>query len=228
MSAFTVLLDWFSRIYPFDWFALFLFLSALLGYRYFLSLMLKKYPEKLFLGKLQQYRNAWIEAHSGSKDAIVVVQTLRNTIMSASFLASTAVILIMGAFNLLRTLASSEKQIHALNFAGVAEPAVDALKILLIILILSYSFFNFTWYIREINYMSFILNIPKDQLDAIEGGDSTPHIAQMFLTSGLYFSLGMRGYYFLIPLLMWFFSPVLMILATVIILYILMHRDLAG
>jgi len=142
-----------------DWLALALLLTGLFGYRFFLSIMLRNNPEHLFLGKLQKYRTAWIEAHAGNVDSVVVVQTLRNTIMSASFLASTAVILIMGAFNMMRSLDSA------------ADPAV--VKLLLIIVLLAYSFFNFTLYIRETNYMSFILNIPREQLDEIENGNST-------------------------------------------------------
>ncbi len=228
MSSFSVFQEWFSRFYLFDWIALFIYLAGLLGYRFFLFLMMRHRPDNLFLGKLQQYRTAWIEANSGSRDSIVVVQTLRNTIMSASFLASTAVILIMGAFNLLQNIEPPVASVKTFFFSGSMDSAVGAFKVLLVILVLAYSFFNFTWYIREINYMSFILNIPKDELDRIEGRDSTEHIAEMFLTSGIHFSLGMRGFYFLIPLLMWFFSPSLMIISNVIIIYIMMRRDLAG
>jgi uncharacterized membrane protein len=227
MASITVILGWFAHFELFDWLALAFFLTGLLGYRMFLSVMLKTRPDNLFLGKLQQYRKAWIENNSGDKNGIVVVQTLRNTIMSASFLASTAVILIMGAFNLLYTIGAAVRG-NSLFGTGAADPSVEVFKVLLIIIILSYSFFNFTWYIREVNYMSFILNIPKDQLDRIEGGDSTSHIAGMFLTSGIYFSLGMRGYYFLVPLMLWFFSPLLMILSSLMIFFILIRRDLAA
>ncbi len=228
MSSFSLFGSWFSKLHPADWIALAVFFAGLAGYRLFLFVMLRKRSESLFLGKLQKYRNAWIKAHSGGENGIVVVQTLRNTIMSASFLASTAVILIMGAFNLLRTRNIPVLPQNTFFMGGAKNPEVEAFKILLIIIILSYSFFNFTWYIREINYLSFILNVPKEQLDRIEGGDATPHIAKMFLASGIYFSLGMRGYYFLTPLLLWFFSPVLMIIATMVILYILLRRDLAA
>ncbi len=228
MAVFSFLQDFFSKFQIVDWAALVFFLAGLMGYRYFLSFMLKTRPDRLYLGKLQQYRKAWIEAHSGDQNSIMVVQTLRNTIMSASFLASTSVILIMGALNLLFTLESSGEPQKTFYLTAAAAPEVMVFKVLLLILILSYSFFNFTWYIREVNYMGFILNIPKEKLDRIEGGDSTPYIMRMFLTSGIYFSLGMRGYYFLIPLLMWIFSPILMMLATFVILFILMRRDLAG
>jgi uncharacterized membrane protein len=214
---------------PLDWIGLALFLGMLLFYRFFLAFMLKARPGKLSLGKLQAYRHAWLKTHSGDLNSIVVVQTLRNTIMAASFLASTAIILIMGAVNLLTNLDALEKTVGAFPFFTTAghSMAINLLKVLLIILILSYSFFNFTGYIREVNYMSFIFNIPKDQLDQIEGRDSTQLVSQIFLSSGLHFSMGMRGYYFLIPLFLWIFSPVLMIAATLFILVILMRRDLA-
>lgn len=102
------------------------------------------------------------------------------------------------------------------------------LNILLLVILLTYTFFNFTWYIREVNYMSFILIVPKEKLEAIEGKDSLANISQMFLASGIYFSLGMRGYYFLVFVLMWFFNPLLMVCATGLFLYILLVRDLAA
>ncbi len=226
--ALSPFLDICTRISVLDWLALLLFGVAVVGYRSFLGLMLHSQPERLYLGKLQAYRNAWIAAHSGDQNSIVTVQTLRNNIMTASFLASTAIILIMGAFNLLGNLHGLVETLRVFRPAPATEPAVDLLKILLIIVTLWYCFFNFTSHIREINYLSLILNIPKARLDAIEGTDSTRLLSQIFLSSGIHFSMGMRGYYFLIPLFMWIFSPVLMIASTVLIVLTLLKRDLRG
>lgn len=220
-------MQWSAEIELLDWLALGVFGLVVTGYRFFLATMLKSRPDRLFLGKLQAYRNAWITTHSGNKSGLLVVQSMRNTIMSASFLASTAILLIMGAFNLLSKLDSIERTVQDFHLLAPSNRSVELLKILLIIITLSYTFFNFMWYIREVNYMTFILNIPKDRLDEIERGDSTHLIAKIFLTSGIHFSLGMRGYYFLIPLFLWLFNPVLMIASSVIILYILFKRDLA-
>lgn len=217
-----------ARISVLDWLALLVFAAAVAGYRFFLSLMLRARPERLYLGKLQAYRNAWIAAHSGDQNSLVTVQTLRNNIMTASFLASTSIILIMGAFSLLGNLTGLVETLRVFRPGPPAEPAVELLKILLIIVTLWYCFFNFTSHIRQVNYMSLILNIPKERLDEIEGGDSTPLLSQIFLSSGIHFSMGMRGYYFLIPLFMWIFSPVLMIATTGLIMLTLLKRDLQG
>jgi uncharacterized membrane protein len=217
-----------ARIALLDWLALLFFVAAVVGYRSFLSMILLARPERLYLGKLQAYRNAWIAAHSGDQNSLVTVQTLRNNIMTASFLASTAIILIMGAFSLLGNLHGLVETLRVFRPGPPTEPAVELLKILLIIVTLWYCFFNFTSHIRQVNYMSLILNIPKERLDEIEGGDSTPLLSQIFLSSGIHFSMGMRGYYFLIPLFMWVFSPVLMIATTLLIMLTLLKRDLQG
>lgn len=226
--ALSPFLDMCARVAILDWLALLLFGVAVVGYRSFLGLMLRTRPERLYLGKLQAYRNAWIAAHSGDQNSIVTVQTLRNNIMTASFLASTAIILIMGAFNLMGNLHGLVETLRVFRPGLPTEPAVDLLKILLIIVTLWYCFFNFTSHIREINYLSLILNIPKARLDEIEGGDSTRLLSDIFLASGIHFSMGMRGYYFLIPLFMWVFSPVLMIASTGLTVLTLLKRDLRG
>jgi uncharacterized membrane protein len=228
MNAFHTFINWSASVNPLDWGGLAIFVIAVLGYRSFLALMLKNRPDKLYLGKLQAYRNAWIKAHSGDQSGIVAVQTLRNSIMTASFLASTSILLIMGAINLLGSMDSLQITMQGFRIIGPQNPTIDLVKVLLIIVTLSYTFFNFTSYLREVNYLSFILNIPKEKLDEIEGCDATAMLSQTFLTSGIHFSMGMRGYYFLIPLIMWIFSPVLIIGSTLLILFILLRRDLQG
>lgn len=228
MSPFYHFLDWLSKFQPLDWVAFVLFVFGLAGYRFFLSLMLRFRPNHLFIGKLKEYRKAWLDSHSCGCDSMVVIQTMRNTIMCASFLASTAIILMMAAFNVLMNLQQASTLMKDAYMFNAADPGVEMFKILLIVIILSYSFFNFTWHVREINYISFIINIPKDALDRIEGHDSSEHMVQLFQKAGIYFSMGTRGFYFLVPLLMWFFNPILMILSQCLILFILIRRDLHG
>lgn len=228
MSLFQEIINnWFLDPRSLDGMAFALFLTIVITYRIFLAMMLKNNRDRLFLGKLQAYRNAWIIAHSHGKNNMVVVQTLRNTIMSASFLASTSVILIMAVFNFLGYLNTPHRSDTLIGIFSAADPVVEMWRIFLIILTLSYTFFNFTWYIREINYLGFILNIPKEQLDAIEGKDSTEVISNLFLTTGIRFSMGMRGYYFLMPLFMWLIHPLFMIVSLLVIVSILLKRDLA-
>jgi len=222
----------FNRIYHspnvLDWTAFALFVVIVISYRTFLAWMLRNRKKKLILGKLQIYRNAWIMAHTHEKSNLVVVQTLRNTIMSASFLASTAIILIMGVFNLLSFINGHQQSRVVVGIFKSVDPVVEMWRVFLIVITLIYTFINFTWYIRDMNYIGFILNIPKKDLDFIEGRDSTEMISNRFLKAGLRFSMGMRGYYFLMPLFLWLIHPVFMIGALLLVVVILLRRDLAG
>ncbi len=211
-----------------DWTAFSLFVIIVFSYRTFLAWMLRNRKKKLILGKLQIYRNAWIMAHTDEKSNLVVVQTLRNTIMSASFLASTAIILIMGVFNLLSFINGHQQSRVVIGIFKSVDPVVEMWRVFLIVITLIYTFINFTWYIRDMNYIGFILNIPKEDLDFIEGRDSTEMISNRFLKAGLRFSMGMRGYYFLMPLFLWLIHPVFMIGALLMVVVILLNRDLAG
>jgi len=211
-----------------DWTAFALFVIIVFSYRTFLAWMLRNRKKKLILGKLQIYRNAWIMAHTDEKSNLVVVQTLRNTIMSASFLASTAIILIMGVFNLLSFISGHQQSRVVVGIFKSVDPVVEMWRVFLIVITLIYTFINFTWYIRDMNYIGFILNIPKKDLDFIEGRDSTEMISNRFLKAGLRFSMGMRGYYFLMPLFLWLIHPVFMIGALLMVVVILLNRDLAG
>ncbi len=209
-----------------DWTAFALFVVIVISYRTFLAWMLKNRKKKLVLGKLQIYRNAWIVAHSNESSNLVVVQTLRNTIMSASFLASTAIILIMGVFSLLSFISGHQHSRVVTGIFASSDPVVEMWRVLLIIITLIYTFINFTWYIRDMNYIGFILNIPKDELDFIEGRDSTEMLSNRFLKAGLRFSMGMRGYYFLMPLFLWLIHPLFMIVSILLVVIILLKRDL--
>ena len=211
-----------------DWTAFALFVIIVFSYRTFLAWMLKNKKKKLVLGKLQIYRNAWIIAHSKESSNLVVVQTLRNTIMSASFLASTAIILIMGVFSLLSFISGHQHSDVVTGIFATSDPVVEMWRVLLIIITLIYTFINFTWYIRDMNYIGFILNIPKEELDFIEGRDSTEMLSNRFLKAGLRFSMGMRGYYFLMPLFLWLIHPLFMIVSILLVVVILLKRDLAG
>jgi uncharacterized membrane protein len=106
------------------------------------------------------------------------------------------------------------------------DPYIRVIKIQLMIVTLLYSFFHFLWYARELHQMTLILNVPENQMIETTGGNPVEYMTQLFLSSGFHFSKGIRGYYFIIPLILWMFHPLLMVLSFFSILYFLVKRDL--
>ena len=206
-------------------FAAFTFFAAVLGYRFFLYVMHRYARKKLTLSILQEYREAWIKSNGGNKNPIVIAQTLRNSLMTASFFASTAILLIGASFTIFNSLFPEVE-------AGASLPSlpdfekVMIIKLLLIIITLSYVFLHFTWYIREIHNIGYMLTLPFEVIENSVDKKAYQHTAQLLEQAGFHYSLGFRGYFFVITLFLWCFGNSLLYLSLFFVLTFLLKRDL--
>ena len=90
-------------------------LLALTAYHLYLRYRLKRDPAYTVQAVNTIARTAWVEnVMAGGKD-ILAVQTLRNSTMAATFLASTAVLLVMGTLTLSGQGTQPETSWQALN-----------------------------------------------------------------------------------------------------------------
>jgi uncharacterized membrane protein len=195
--------------------------ALLVMYHIHFYFALKRNPAKTSIGLTNQLRAAWVATMSRNIPDVIPVQTLRNQIMSASFLASTAVLLSLAMLHVAFTPPSEVLSVsHILHFLGDQDQALWRFKWLALAIDLFFAFFSFTLAIRHFNHASFMVNIPEQ---------ADPRVTQDLLTQTLnrgaiYNTMGMRGYYFTIPLIMWLFSPIWLlvgVVALVIILYFL-------
>ena len=60
-------------------------------YHLWLMKQLRNHPEKTHMGRHRLARNAWVKLQKGDRE-LVIVQGMRNLIMSASFLASSTLL----------------------------------------------------------------------------------------------------------------------------------------
>lgn len=74
--------------------------------------------------------------------------------------------------------------------------------------------------------MTLIFNVPEDRIGGMTGGSPVEYMLNTFLSSGIHFSRGIRGYYFIIPLILWMFHPLLMLSSFSGIIYFPVKRDL--
>jgi uncharacterized membrane protein len=54
---------------------------------------------------------------------------------------------------------------------------------------------------------------------------SPEHVATHLNRGGAYYSIGMRAFYYIVPLVFWLFDPLLMLIATVALLALLIRVD---
>ncbi|MEF2231666.1 MAG: DUF599 domain-containing protein [Pseudodesulfovibrio sp.] len=184
------------------------------AYHQFVRRQLKKNPIYTLYGATQLAKTAWVVSIMEEKSDILAVQTLRNSTMAATFLASTSVLLAVGLLSLTGQGEGLGQIWHAVNLFGSTAQSTITLKLLVILANLFIAFFNFSLAIRLFNHVGFLINTPPDD---VSYGSSITFVAMQLSKAGSYFHLGMRAYYFLVPLVFWLFGPLLMVLSTVIV-----------
>jgi uncharacterized membrane protein len=152
----------------------------------------------------------------------MAVQTLRNSTMAATLMASTAVILILGILNMLANADKIGPALHVLNPTGSHEPGIWIFKLMLILVDFFVAFFSFSLAVRGYNHVGFLINVPND---SDKHGITPAKVALHLNRASAYYSIGMRTYYFSVPLVLWLFGPVWMLIATIGLLLILRHLD---
>ena len=168
-------------------------------------------------------RTLWVYdvmAHRG-KD-VMAVQSLRNFVMAASFMASTSVLLILGTLTLSGQAESLGQTWHAINIGGSGAPQAWIVKVMCLLTTFIVAFFAFTMTIRMLNHVLFMINVPDaDQ----HPGLSPRHVAHRLARAGHYYSVGTRAFFVAIPLVFWLFGPLYLVLATIGLVVALHHVE---
>jgi uncharacterized membrane protein len=145
----------------------------------------------------------------GNKD-ILAVQTLRNSVMAASIMASTAILLVIGTLSLGSDGARLERMLSTLASKPIGEDGDHALLLLLLMADFFFAFFFFSMAIRFYNHVGYMIN-----LGGSEGAIFTPHRVAAFLNrAGRFYSLGTRAFYMCIPLVFGLFGPLYLVLSA--------------
>ncbi|MHC1712895.1 MAG: DUF599 domain-containing protein [Solidesulfovibrio sp.] len=190
-------------------------------YNIFIWWKLKSNPIYTIQGATNLARRAWVVNIMEEKNDILAVQTLRNSTMAATFLASTAILLSVGVLSLTGQAENLGNTWHMLNIFGSTERSTLALKLLVLLINLFIAFFSFSSSIRLYNHVGFMINTP-----CTDGNysSSLTFVAIQLNRAANHFHFGMRAFYFLIPLVFWIFGPLLLIgstIATILVIYYL-------
>jgi uncharacterized membrane protein len=196
--------------------------AMFIGYHWFIAYHVRHDGDYSLQSVMTLARVAWVRSvMSGGRD-VLAVQTLRNSTMAATFLASTAILLIIGVLTLSGQADRLGSTWHLLGSVRSTRPEVMEAKLILLILDLFVAFFSFATSIRLFNHVGYMINVP---LTLGHRALSPECVAAELDRAGHWYGLGMRGYYVLVPLVLWLFGPYLMTLATPIGLLVLFKID---
>lgn len=194
---------------------------VVLAYHAHLYIKIRQKPLSTAIGITNHARQMWVKAVIRDKHDILAVQTLRNQVMAATFLASSAILLSLGSFSAAFRPGVFSELSHALNLVGTKTEALWMLKLMLLGILFFFTFFNFTLSIRYYNHAGFMINSFADN-DAIVSEKAVTHV----LNHGAqHYTIGMRGFYLSVPIALWLFGPVWMLIGSLVLIAVLYRLD---
>jgi uncharacterized membrane protein len=211
-------------VYGIDFYSFISSALLLVAYHWYLAYRTRRNPAYTIQAVNRIARTAWVETIMQEKGKdVLAVQTLRNSTMSATFLASTSVLFIIGVLSLSGQGDKLESTWHVLNIGSI-HSGLWMTKLLLLLLDLFVAFFSFSMAVRVFNHVGYMINVP---LTLNHKAISPVHVASHLNLAGKFHSIGMRAYYFTVPLVFWLFGPHFMLLSTCLLIVVLYHIDRA-
>lgn len=210
-------------VYAYDAISFFVSTTLIIAYHLYLHGKVKQDRTYTVQAVNMIARTAWVETIMRDKKDILAVQTLRNSTMAATFLASTSVLMIIGIL----TLSEGNKMEatwHALNVVNTQSSELWLVKLICLLMDMLVAFFSFSMSIRIFNHVGYLINVPLE----LKHKMITPtHVATHLNRAGKFYSIGMRAYYFIVPLVFWLFGPHFMFASTIALLLVLYRIDRA-
>jgi uncharacterized membrane protein len=202
------------------------FCLCLIGsYHIYLRVRVRRDPAYTIQSVSNDARAAWVENIMADKsNGVLAVQTLRNSTMAATFLASTAILLMMGTMNLIQNSGSKGSILASLQNGIAAGNDFEQIKLLILLATFFWAFFSFSMALRLYNHVGYLINSSNEKHHFYP----SPHyVSRLLNRSGSYYSLGMRAYYISVPLVFALFNPYYMVIACIGLIFALYHIDRA-
>ncbi len=131
---------------------------VIIAYHTHLYMVFRRNPLTTAIGITNHARQMWVAGVMKDKRDILAVQTLRNQVMAATFLASTALLICLGSFSAAFRPGVFIEVSHALNLLGTKTETLWMFKLMLLGILFFATFFNFTLAIRYYNHVGFMIN----------------------------------------------------------------------
>ena len=210
-----------------DWLAMALLFMSWAGYAHFAKRRAQSQPS--ILAATNRVRRMWMLQTTYREVRVVDGVVIQNLSSSPSFFASTTILIIGGLLAMLGTSETASTLVRDIPFAARTSNLVFDMKLLLMLAIFVYSFFRFTWSMRQYTFGALLIAAaPEAERFAAEGLSREAFADRAGRIVGLAaetFNDGLRAYYFSFAAIGWFFSPIVFMVATLCVVYILYPRE---
>ncbi|KAL6655312.1 hypothetical protein ACP70R_006138 [Stipagrostis hirtigluma subsp. patula] len=208
-------------------------LSLLLpmAYHVWLWRAVRLHPLRTAAGINSAVRRLWAIGmmKDNDKQAVTVVQSLRNVIMGSTLMATTAILFCTGIAAVLSSTYTIKKPLSDTVFGAHGEYMM-ALKYVALLLIFLFAFLCHSLAICFLNQASFLMNTSAALLSGGHLGlpDTRDYIAEILERGFTLNFVGNRLFYAGVPLLLWIFGPLLAFLSSMVMIPILYNLDIVN
>lgn len=201
------------------WFAFGLSLFVFVAYEVWVLWVGRRYPQRMARYAHARMRSDWAAVLSERPGfEIVAVQTLRNSLMSATIGASTAALGLMGTI----TLAGSTMLEGIAHLRGEGDLVLRPVLEALLMLVLFASYVCSSMAMRYYNHAGFVMSMPAQS----EQRRPLDPLARDYVErAGLLYSWGLRCFLMIAPLVAGIVNPLLMPVMTAGLVFVLGYFD---
>jgi uncharacterized membrane protein len=205
--------------------ALIAFVIGWLAYGFFAERHGKKVPS--LHNVMDTFRREWMLRMIERDNRMVDVNIMRNLTRSSQFFASTTMLVLGALIALTGYVQQTMEVVQGLPFTYRASARLIEIKIMVLVVIFTYAFFKFTWAIRQLGNCSTLVGAapPQPKENPEQHAPVINRIARITSYAQTNFTNGLRAYYFGLAALAWFLHPVLMLVATAWVIYVLYARE---
>jgi uncharacterized membrane protein len=210
-----------------DWVALAWFFGAWISYSWFTKTQGEK--RNSLIATTNRYRSYWMHVATSRDPRVLDGIITQNLSSTPAFFSSTTIIVIGGLFALLGSTDKAAELVRDIPFAQRTTILIFDLKVLVMIGIFVFSFFRFSWSMRQYTFVALLIGSLPDPKEFEAGKFNRDEFAQragrMLGMAAETFNDGLRGYYFAFAVIAWFFSPLAFAIATAAVVIILYSRE---
>jgi uncharacterized membrane protein len=172
-------------------------------------------------------RAAWMRQMARRESRFMDGQLLGHALNSASFFASSNLLLIAAAAGVLFGGERSFASLSSLELIQTSSRMLFELQLAVILIVLARGLLAFIWSIRQMNYCLTIFGATPEgegfnEADLNAFGDAGGEVLNQSLSA---FNAGVRGYYFALAAAAWMFGPIAMAIATIGAVSLLVWRQ---
>ncbi len=205
--------------------ALFCFVTFWAGYTVFARKKAK--TTDCLARSLNYHRIYWMYGVIKKTNRVGEAALIANLERNIAFFASTTLLVLAGVLTLFSRTEQLQEVFHAIPYAALSDIAMYQLKLSILALIFIVSFFKFTWSMRQYGFLNVMVGAaPIDESGLNE--DLRAYARQMAKVhdqAAHSYNYGLRAYYFSIPVMCWFYHPLLSIFATIFVVHTLYNRE---